>query len=85
MPEPYLKYSADQMRFNGYATRYLSPRETGSWRVRNSSMNVQVEEFWFRSENVSNKLFQFKEKIKTKQNKKTKVVFNTSAALQHHK
>ena len=33
MPEPYLKYSADQMKFNGYATRYLSPRETGSWRV----------------------------------------------------
>ncbi|XP_078368100.1 sperm microtubule inner protein 8-like isoform X1 [Oculina patagonica] len=32
MPEPYLKYSADQMKFNGYATRYLSPRETGSWR-----------------------------------------------------
>lgn len=33
MPEPYLKYSADQMKFNGYATRYLSPRETASWRV----------------------------------------------------
>ena len=33
MPEPYLKYSADQIKFNGYATRYLSPRETGSWRV----------------------------------------------------
>ena len=33
MPEPYLKYSADQMKFNGYATRYLSPRETSSWRV----------------------------------------------------
>ncbi|XP_020628051.1 testis, prostate and placenta-expressed protein-like isoform X4 [Orbicella faveolata] len=32
MPEPYLKYSADQIKFNGYATRYLSPRETGSWR-----------------------------------------------------
>lgn len=32
MPEPYLKYSADQMKFNGYAARYLSPRETGSWR-----------------------------------------------------
>ncbi|XP_074618735.1 sperm microtubule inner protein 8-like isoform X2 [Acropora palmata] len=32
MPEPYLKYSADQMKFNGYATRYLSPRETTSWR-----------------------------------------------------
>ncbi|XP_027052228.1 testis, prostate and placenta-expressed protein-like isoform X2 [Pocillopora damicornis] len=32
MPEPYLKYSADQMKFNGYATRYLSPRETASWR-----------------------------------------------------
>ena len=68
MPEPYLKYSADQMRFNGYATRYLSPRETGSWRVRNSSRNVQVEEFALEVKMCQTNYSTLK-KTKTKQSK----------------
>ncbi|XP_020912106.1 testis, prostate and placenta-expressed protein isoform X1 [Exaiptasia diaphana] len=32
MPEPYLSKSADQLKFNGYAARYLAPRISGGWR-----------------------------------------------------
>ncbi|XP_031571150.1 testis, prostate and placenta-expressed protein-like isoform X1 [Actinia tenebrosa] len=32
MPEAYLAKSAQEMRFNGYAARYLAPRLSGGWR-----------------------------------------------------
>ncbi|EDO47341.1 predicted protein [Nematostella vectensis] len=32
MPEQYINYSTEQLKFNNYATRYLKPRITGGWR-----------------------------------------------------
>ncbi|KAK3750484.1 hypothetical protein QZH41_018127, partial [Actinostola sp. cb2023] len=32
MPEPYLARSIEQLKFNGYAARYLAPRISGGWR-----------------------------------------------------
>ena len=53
MPEPYLKYSADELKFNNYARRYLSPRITSTWRVgrvqstvrRGRAYNIQTRNF----------------------------------------